>query len=312
MSDGMPGTLVTADQLGRWYGQVVGLSELTLAIEPGITGLVGPNGAGKSTFLKLVAGEIRPSRGSLSVLGLAPFANTELFRRAGFCPQQETLYEDMTGFEVVRFLMRLHGFGAAEATRRANEALDRVGLDDARTRRVGGYSKGMRQRTKIAQAIAHGPELIVADEPFNGLDPVGRAELTELFVQLGRENVSLLVSTHVLHEVEALTRQIVLFHRGRLLAQGPVAQVRQLLSRHPRRVELRAREPRKLARELVQLEFVSSVRIGHDDGRIQVETVDLERFFAELTRLAALTRSGVTALESHDASLEAVFDYLVA
>lgn len=303
---------VETQQLGRWYGQVVGLSDLTLSIEPGVTGLVGPNGAGKSTFLKLVAGEIRPSRGTISVLGLAPFANAELFKRAGFCPQQESLYDDMTGFEVVRFLMRLHGYDSAEATRRANHALDRVGLMEARKRKVGGYSKGMRQRTKFAQAIAHDPELVVADEPFNGLDPVGRAELTELFAQAGRDGVSVLVSSHVLHEVEALTSSIVLFHRGRLLAQGAVSQVRQLLSRHPRRIELRAREPRRLARALIELEFVSSVRVAPEDGRISIETVDLERFFTELSHVVAETRAGLTSLESHDASLEAVFDYLVA
>jgi len=306
------GALVHAEQLGRWYGQVVGLSDLSLTLERGVTGLVGPNGAGKSTFLKLVAGEIRASRGALTVLGLEPFANVELFRRAGFCPQQEALYEDMTGLEVVTFLMRLHGFDPAQAARRANDALDRVGLGDARKRRVGGYSKGMRQRTKIAQALAHEPELIVADEPFNGLDPVGRAEMTALLAQAGREGVSVLVSTHVLHEVEALTSEIVLFHRGRLLAQGPVAQVRQLLSRHPRRVELRAREPRKLARALVELEFVASVRVAQDEGRVSVETRDLERFFEELTHVAARERAGLTSVESHDASLEAVFDYLVA
>jgi len=302
---------VETQQLGRWYGQVVALSDLSLTIEPGVTGLVGPNGAGKSTFLKLVAGEIRPSRGEISVLGLAPFANAELFRRAGFCPQQEALYEDMTGFEVVRFLMRLHGYDAAEASRRANAALDRVGLMEARQRKVGGYSKGMRQRTKFAQAIAHDPELVVADEPFNGLDPVGRAELTELFAQAGRDGVSVLVSSHVLHEVEALTKSIVLFHRGRLLAQGAVSQVRQLLSRHPRRIELRAREPRRLARALIELEFVASVRIATEDDRISLETIDIERFFRELPHVVNETRAGVTSLESHDASLDAVFDYLV-
>ncbi len=307
----MSGALIQAEQLGRWYGQVVGLSDLTLEIEPGVSGLVGPNGAGKSTFLKLVAGEIRASRGSIRVLGYEPFANPQLFRRAGFCPQQEALYDEMTGLEVVRFLLRLHGFDAGEATRRANEALDRVGLTDARARRVGGYSKGMRQRTKIAQALAHGPELIVADEPFNGLDPVGRAEMTTLLSELGREGVSVLVSTHVLHEIEALTRQMVLLHRGRLLAQGSVSDVRKLLSRRPRRVELHARAPRKLARALIELEFVTSVQIAESEGRVSIETTDLERFFSELTPLAAQTRAGLTSLESHDASLEAVFDYLV-
>lgn len=303
--------MIETSELGRWYGQVVGLADVSLSIEPGVTGLVGPNGAGKSTFLKLVAGEIRPSRGSIAVLGLEPFANAELFRRAGFCPQQEALYEDMTGFEVVQFLMRLHGFDRAEASRRADAALERVGLGEAKRRKVGGYSKGMRQRAKIAQAFAHGPELIVADEPFNGLDPVGRAEMTALFAQMGREGTSVLVSSHVLHEVEALTAKIVLFHRGRLLAQGPVAEVRRLLSRHPRRIELRAREPRKLARALIELESVASVRI-REESLVAVETSDIDGFLARLPELVASTRAGVTSLESHDANLEAVFDYLVA
>lgn len=221
--------LVVADKIGCWYGQVVGLSELTLAIEGGITGLVGPNGAGKSTFLKLVAGELRPARGEIRVLGHAPFANREYFRRVGFCPQQEAIWGDMTGLEVVEFLMRLSGYAPAEARRRANAALDRVGLGDARTRRTAGYSKGMRQRTKIAQAIAHDPELVVADEPLNGLDPVGRAEIQKLFAELGAAGMHVLVSSHVLHEVEALTPSIVLFHRGRLLAQGSVGEIRRLL-----------------------------------------------------------------------------------
>jgi ABC-2 type transport system ATP-binding protein len=303
--------LLVADQVGRWYGQVVGLSELTLSITSGVTGLVGPNGAGKSTFLKLVAGEIRPSRGSLRVLDLEPFANAAYFRRVGFCPQQESLYDDMTGFEMVVFLMRLHGYSNTDAKRLASAALDRVGIKEARGRRCAGYSKGMRQRVKIAQAIAHGPELLVADEPLNGLDPVGRAEITELFSEVGRAGVHVLVSSHVLHEVETLTPNIVLFHRGRLLAQGTVTEVRKLLSRHPRRVEIRAREGRKLARALVALDDVSSVKLAEDGARVSVETHDLERFFAELTEVAPRERAGITSLESHDANLEAVFDYLV-
>ena len=302
--------LVVADAVGRWYGEVVGISELSLTIPRGVTGLVGPNGAGKSTFLKLVAGEIKPSRGTIRVLDHAPFANAEYFRRVGFCPQQEALWDDMTGLEVVVFLMRLHGFGASEAKRRAHTALDRVGITDARSRRTGGYSKGMRQRTKIAQAIAHEPELFVADEPLNGLDPVGRAEMQQLFAELGRSGVNVLLSSHVLHEVETLTPNIVLFHRGRLLAQGTVGEVRKLLSRHPRQVEIRARDTRRLAQAVVALELVSSVKLG-SDGRLSVETSDVERFFADFTTIAAREKVGVTGVESHDANLEAVFDYLV-
>ena len=303
--------MVVADALGRWYGQVVGLSELTLAIPAGVIGLVGPNGAGKSTFLKLVAGEIRPSRGSVRVLGHQPFANREYFRRVGFCPQQEALYDDLTGLEMVAFLMRLHGFNAGESTRRANEALDRVGIDDARMRKTAGYSKGMRQRVKLAQAIAHGPELVIADEPLNGLDPVGRAQMQQLFAELGRGGVNLLVSSHVLHEVESLTTSIVLFHRGRLLAQGAVGDIRRLLARHPRRVEIRARDPRRLAGALVELPHVVSVELGLDGERVAIQTRDVERLLDELGTLIPRQRAGVRTIESHDANLEAVFDYLV-
>jgi ABC-2 type transport system ATP-binding protein len=304
--------VLDADKLGRWYGQVVGLSELTLALEGGINGLLGPNGAGKSTFLKLVAGEIRPSRGSLRVLDCVPFANRDYFRRVGFCPQQDALYDDLDAVEFVSFLMRLHGFAAAEAKRRAHDALDRVGLVDGRERRCAGYSKGMRQRAKLAQAIAHEPELLVVDEPLNGLDPVGRVDMVALFGELAAHGTHVLISSHVLHEVESLTKNIVLLHRGRLLAQGTVAEVRQLLSRHPRRVEIRARDPRALARRVVEFSEVSSIRLGAGDGRLSIETRDLDAFLQRLTAAAAQERAGIASLESTDASLDAVFDYLVS
>lgn len=303
--------VLAADRLGRWYGQVVGLNELSVTIEGGITGLVGPNGAGKSTFLKLVAGEIRPSRGTLSVLGEEPFANRAYFRRMGFCPQQDALYDDMTGPQVLTLLLRLSGFGAREARQRAARALDRVGLRQGRERPTRTYSKGMRQRVKLAQAIAHDPQLVVADEPLNGLDPVGRLEMSELFRELGDAGVHVLISSHVLHEVQSVTSEIVLLHRGRLLAQGDVGEVRALLNRHPRRVEIGVRDGRRLARRLVDFEDVLSVRFAPEEQRLTVETRDLEAFQAQFTRAAAEERAGVRTLESSDASLEAVFDYLV-
>ncbi len=302
--------LITVEKLSRTYGPVRGVSELSFAIERGVTGLIGPNGAGKSTFLKLVAGEIKPSSGTIDVLGLAPFANREFFRRVGFCPQQDALYDDLNAVQMVAFLMRLAGFGASEAERRANLALDRVGLANGRERRTSTYSKGMRQRVKLAQAIAHEPEFVIVDEPLNGLDPVGRAEMGELFAELGRHGTSILISSHVLHEVESLTNSIVLLHRGGLLAQGTVGDVRKLLNRHPRRVEIELRDARRIAGRVMEFEHVTSVRVG-DVNRLSIETSDLERFFGEFTALAAAERAGVQSLESPDASLEAVFDYLV-
>jgi len=303
--------VIRAQELGRWYGEVVGLNDLTVAIEPGITGLIGPNGAGKSTFMKLVVGEMRPSRGALEVLGHAPFANRDLYRELGFCPQQDALYETMSGVGFVTHCLRLGGFPRAEARRRAVRAMERVHLADAMERRCAGYSKGMRQRTRLAQAIAHEPRLLVVDEPLTGLDPVARHQMLDLFRELGQAGKSILISSHVLHEVQSLTQRIVLVHRGRLLAQGSVPEVRKLLSRHPRKVHLALREPRRLASAVLAFPHVDAVSLAGPDGRLSIETRDVEAFFRELPPLAAELRAGLQALESPDASLEAVFDYLV-
>ena len=303
--------ILRAEGLGRWYGQVVGLSDLTVEIEGGITGLVGPNGAGKSTLMKLLVGEIRPSRGTVEVLGQDPFANRELYRRLGFCPQQDAFYDGMTGREFVSFLLRLSGYGCAEAKSRAVRALERLHLSESMDRRLAGYSKGMRQRTKIAQAIAHEPELLVVDEPLTGLDPVARHRVLELFAELGQAGSHVILSSHVLHEVESLTSTIVLIHRGRLLAQGGVGEVRKLLSRHPRKVRIVARDARRLAEALMRLEHVDSAALSQQDEQLDLETRDLTAFERDLPSVVERTRPGLRSLESADASLEAIFDYMV-
>ena len=304
--------LLAARDLARWYGPVVGLVDVSLELAPGVIGLLGPNGAGKSTFLKLVAGEIRPSRGTIEVLGRAPFANRAHFTETGFCPQQDALYGEMCGLDFVAFLLRLAGNSARQARDRAAHALERVGLADVMHRPTRGYSRGMRQRTKIAQSIAHAPKLLIADEPLAGLDPIARRSIVELLRELAREGTSILVSSHVLHEVEELTNNVLLLHRGRVLAQGEVPEIRALLSRHPRKVEIRARDPRALARALLDLPGVSSVRIAADGTSLGVETHDLEGFLRALPRTAAAVRAGIQSLETPDAGLEAVFEYLVS
>jgi ABC-2 type transport system ATP-binding protein len=305
-------SLIEARDLARWYGPVVGLVDVSLAVEAGVVGLLGPNGAGKSTFLKLVAGEIRPSRGTIEVFGRDPFANREHFREIGFCPQQDALYDEMSGHAFVAFLMRLSGYAPREARERAERAMERVGLADAMHRRTRGYSRGMRQRTKVAQAIAHDPRLLVADEPLSGLDPLARRDIVELLLRLAGEGTSILISSHVLHEVEELTHNVLLLHRGRLLAQGEVGEIRALLSRHPRKVEIRARDGRSLARAILDLPGIRTVRLSSDGTAIGIETADLDGFLLALPRAAAIARAGVRSLETPDAGLEAVFDYLVA
>ena len=308
-------TVLQCHELGRYYGQVVGLNELTTELGSGIIGLVGPNGAGKSTLLRLIVGEIRPSRGWLKVLGEVPFGNRELYRRLGFCPQQDALYEDMTGYDVVRLLLRLGGYSPRESKERAERALERLSLTGRMHSRVSTYSKGMRQRVRIAQAIAHDPQFLVLDEPMTGLDPLGRREVLELLRALGASGTHVLFSSHILYEVEHLTAEIVLIHRGRLLAKGALPEVRALLSKHPRRVELGARRARDLARALIGCEEVVSVRVSstiESEDRLSIETRAVGPFFQRLNAIAAAERFGISAVRSADASLEAVFDYLIA
>ena len=305
------GAIIQAEGLGRWYGEVVGLGDLTVSIEPGITGLVGPNGAGKSTFMKLIVGELKPHRGTIHVLGHPPFASQELYQRLGFCPQQDALYESQSAVQFVRDLLRLGGFSKKEATARANTALERVGLHEDKERSVAGFSKGMRQRTRLAQAIAHGPEIVIADEPLTGLDPIARRQVLELFRGLAQEGCSVILSSHVLHEVESLTERMVLIHRGRLLAQGTVREVRALISKHPSRVHVEARDPRRLATALLGWPHVRAISIGSSGHDLLVETDDAQAFESEFANIASEVRAGVQSLQSDDATLEAVFDYLV-
>jgi ABC-2 type transport system ATP-binding protein len=236
-----------------------------------------------------------------------------LHARLGFCPQQDALWEELTALEFVEFLLRLSGFEAATARSKGLQALERVQLADVAHRRLKGFSKGMRQRTRIAQAIAHQPELVVLDEPLTGLDPLARHATLELFRNLGNEGTSVVFSTHVLHEVEALTKNVVLLHRGRLLAGGEIAGIRTLLDRHPRRYTIQAREPRLLARELVSLDGVETVKFSgsKDTSVLTVETRLPDVLLRELPGIATRTRAGIGSLESRDEGLEAVFDYLM-
>ena len=303
--------IIEAKDLGRWYGEVVGLGDLSVEIEGGITGLLGPNGAGKSTFMKLIVGELKPSRGSIQVLGQRPFGSLALYRELGFCPQQDALYDEMSGLGFVQHLLRLAGFPRDQARKRAVRAMERVHLEEAMERRCGTYSKGMRQRTRLAQSIAHDPKLLIVDEPLTGLDPIARHQTLELFRELAAGGTSLIVSSHVLHEVQSLTDTIVMIHRGRLLAQGSVPEVRRMLARHPRQVRMRAREPRRLAEALMGLEHIRSLRLG-EDGSLVAETSAVDDLFFELGGIASRIQAGIQSLESSDDDLEAVFDYLVS
>ena len=294
----------------RWYGPVIALNDVSATIAPGVTGLLGPNGAGKSTFLKLAAGQLAPSQGTVKLLGLAAWGSPEIFHRVGLCPEADAFWENLTGLQFVMALLRLTGFDDAESRRRAEGALQQVALLDAKDRKVGGYSKGMRQRVKLAQAIAHDPEVLLLDEPVSGMDPVNRRRVIDLVKRMGREGKTVVVSSHILYEVEAMTRRVLLIHNGRILAEGDVREIRDLMDEHPHTVALRARDPRALARAVVGAPHVLSLTFGAEGEWVTVQTARPDEFYSAV--VDAAVEAGVSEMYSPDENLESVFKYLVA
>jgi ABC-2 type transport system ATP-binding protein len=302
--------IVAAASLSKWYGQVIGLNDVTVSVPPGVTGLLGPNGAGKSTFMKLMTGQLTPSKGSIQVLGAPIWANPALFARIGFCPEQDAFYDRMTGLEWVTALVRLNGFAADRADAAARRALETVDLMDAANKKIGAYSKGMRQRVKLAQAIVHEPELLILDEPLSGMDPIARRRTIRLIRDWGREGRSIIVSSHILHEIESMTANVLLINNGRILAEGNVHQIRELIDEHPHTVSIRSANPRALARHLLGFDDVLSLRV--EGGAIVVQTASPDEFYARVTALAASGEVGpIDEVTSPDDNLQAVFSYLV-
>ena len=302
--------VVVADRVSKWYGQVIGLNDVSVEVGPGVTGLLGPNGAGKSTFLKLITGQLKPSKGAVRVLGEPIWGNPGLFFRLGFCPDQDSFYERMTGLEWVTALTRLNGLSDTDATDAARRALDTVDLLDAADKKIGAYSKGMRQRVKLAQAVVHDPELLLLDEPLAGMDPIGRRKVIRLIKDWARAGKSVLVSSHILHEIEAMTSTILLINNGRILAEGNIHTIRDLIDEHPHKVKIRASDPRGMARGFLSHDDVLSLQF--EDGAVVVETAKPDAFYSRLTDMAATGAMGeVYEISSPDDNLQAVFEYLV-
>ena len=302
-------TVVEARSLGKWYGLVMGLSNVNLDIHPGITGLLGPNGAGKSTFLKLMTGQMRPSTGSLTLLGRETWNDPGLMARVGYCPEADSFYWWMTGRQFVETLLGLSGYGRKDAAAMAEEALRAVDMTEAADRKISGYSKGMRQRVKIAQAIAHDPDVLILDEPLSGTDPVGRIRIIEVIRSMERRGKDVIVSSHVLHDVERITRNIVLINRGKIIAYGNINSIRELIDRHPHIVRIRTPEARRLAGLLSEDPTVVSLEFQPD--LLVVKTVQPDVFYGTLPGILSGNGIPYTELTSPDDNLDAVFRYLV-
>ena len=303
--------VLEARHLSKWYGNVLGLSDVSLALEPGITGLLGPNGAGKSTLMKLLTGQMKPNLGQALVRGERVWNNIPLFRDIGFCPEADAFYEEISGWEFLTALVRLHGIGRAEAAERAEKALGFVELLADKDRRIRGYSRGMRQRLKIAQAIAHDPGIIILDEPLSGLDPLGKRKVIHLIRDYGREGRTVLVSSHVLPEIEAMTLRVVLIHQGKIFAAGDIPYIRDLIEKHPHQISVRCDRPRDLAARFVGDECVLNMSFGPEGRSLLLETFKRDVVFGRLPGIILETGIRVEEITSPDDNLQAVFDYLV-
>jgi len=301
--------VVRAENTTKRYGEVLGLNGFTAEFGPGITALIGPNGSGKSTFFRLLTGQLRPDSGHLTVLGRDPWTSRADSVDVGYCPEHPAVYGWMTPTEFVAYLLRLDGYPRYEAEGRATRAIATVGLTDVANRRLRGFSKGMRQRVKVAQALAHDPKLLLLDEPLNGLDPLSRVQLLELFERLAAAGHHLIVSPHVLYEVERLTEEIVMISNGRVLATGNVHRLRDALDAHPHTIALRTKDPRRLAERLTGWENVTSLEIEEPD-RLIVRTRAPDTFYRDLPGLVLDSSIDVSEVSSPDDNLEAVFRFL--
>ena len=303
-----PEAIVVASGCSKWYGHVLGVSDVSWKLAGGIVGLLGPNGAGKSTLIKMMGGLLQPSRGSLTVYGQSPFHDVRVRRRIGYAPEHESTWDELSALELVTAMARLAGVPAGKADKAAKEALDQMGMASSMYRRVRGFSKGMRQRTKLATAIAHDPDFLLLDEPLTGVDPIARVDIVERIKRLGEAGKTIVVSSHVLYEIEALTSDILVIYRGQVLAEGNVYEIRTLIDRHPHRIRVECDRPHAVAAALAGDDHVA--RLSFERGALVVETRDPDRCYDRIAGAVLDAGVAVTALSSPDNNLGAVFEYL--
>jgi ABC-2 type transport system ATP-binding protein len=303
-------TTVRTVRLSKWYGKVAALSDVSLHLEPGIWGLLGPNGSGKTTLLSLAAGLLKPSLGELRVNGEAPFGNPNVLAKIGMCPEADAMFDELTGLEFVSAMAQLSGFTRELADKAARESLEVFGLTNAMDRRIGTYSRGMRQRAKLAQAVVHKPDILLLDEPLTGTDPTSRQVILDQVRERADAGALVIFSTHVLHEIEALTEQVLLIARGQVVAQGRVHEIRDLLSEHPHHVQVVCEQPRKLASALTEIDGIVNIRFPAP-RTVVFETQRPDQTYAAIAAEVVGGEHRIEALTSPDATLEALFHYLV-
>lgn len=299
------------ENVSKFYGEVLGVNRVNLSLPPGVTSLVGPNGSGKTTLMNLVTGLVRPTQGRISVLGLTPDEPEEFFRHVGYCTQFDSFPKGVTGFEFIQQSLRLRGLSGPDAARLATEAIDRVTMGDAAHRRVAGYSKGMRQRIRLAQAIAHHPTVLVLDEPLNGLDPMARSESIALFEALGKQGLHVIISSHVLHEVDKISDQVVLMSYGYVVAEGQIHGVRTEVKEHPMQILVRCAQPSLLASRLFSQDHVVEAKLNNDGKGVLVRTKDADLFYQLLNKIVVEEDFAVDTVAPNDDDVNSVYQYLI-
>jgi ABC-2 type transport system ATP-binding protein len=298
------------EDVSKFYGEILGVNRVNLSIPPGVTSLVGPNGSGKTTLMNLMTGLVRPTRGRIQVLGLDPTEPEKLFRILGYSTQFDAFPKGLSGFQFVYSYLRLAGNDSQTATQLAWSAIDRVNLREAAARNVGGYSKGMRQRIRLAQALSHNPRVLVLDEPLNGLDPLARAEMIELFRLAAADGCYVIISSHILHEVDAISDQVVLLSNGYVVAEGQIQGVRNEIREHPAQILIRCNHPRDLASKMMESEQTIEVRIHNDERGLLIKTKDADRFYLMLNHIA-LNGIEIESVAPADDDVNSVYEYLI-
>jgi ABC-2 type transport system ATP-binding protein len=306
-----PEQLIVFEDVSKFYGDILGVNRVNLTIAPGITSLVGPNGSGKTTLMNLMTGLLRPTRGRIGILGISTDEPEKLFRRVGYCAQFDSFPRGATGRSFIRSYLLVHGYDKARVNELTQLALERVGLQEAADRRVAGYSKGMRQRIRLAQSIAHNPTVLILDEPLNGLDPMARAETIRLFRQLAAEGLHLIISSHILHEVDMMSDCVVLINNGYIVAEGDIHGVRDEVKEHPMQILVRCDRPAKLAARLFEQDHIVEARLHEDRGGLFVKTRDADRFYFLLNTIVLEEKLNIESVAPADDDLNAVYQYLI-
>src|SRR5256885_8910778 len=302
---------IVFEYVSKFYGEVLGVNKVSFSLGPGITSLVGPNGSGKTALMNLLTGLIRPSQGAIYVLGLTPQQPIEFFRQVGYCTQFDSFPPGTNGYDFIYWPLRLHGFGRDQAAKLTSEALERAGMAQVARRKVAGYSKGMRQRIRLAQAIAHHPSVLVLDEPLNGLDPMARAESIALFETIAKQGMHVIISSHILEEVDRISDPVVLMSSGYVVAEAQIREVRKAVHDHPMQIPVRCATPGLLASRLFSQDHVVEAKLNNDGKGVLVRTKDAEQFYQLLNKIVVEEDFAVDTVAPNDDDVNSVYQYLI-